>query len=153
MTDDPVKLYVIVMAILVGVLGWVANASYNQAHDYETAIAAAPRDAKRFRELAERVTSLAVTNERPQRVGGKGKELRWKVSVTRTSRGGTKPVTRNQIARFCRQVELDSRGILKVIEIKMNRTQSEGSPPVGSPTEIRNDRYTTTIVVGMRVID
>jgi len=183
MTEDPVKLYVVVMAILVGVLGWVAKTSYDQAHAYEMAIESAPRDAKKFRESATRVTTLvnqlsasklknldhitlvenaarahlggkpAVTNERPQRIPPKGKELRWKVAVTRSSRGGTKPVTRNQIASFCRQVELDSRGILKVIEISMNRTQSEGSPPVGAPSEIRDDRYTTTVVVGMRVVD
>ena len=183
MTEDPVKLYVVVMGILVCVLGWVASESYDQSSAYATAIETAPREAKKFRTRATRVTMLinqlsasklkdldhitlvenaarahlggkpAVTNERPQRIPPKGKELRWKVAVTRSSRGGTRPVTRDQIAKFCRQVELDSRGILKVIEISMNRTQSEGSPPVGSPTEIRDDRYTTSVVVGMRVVD
>ena len=62
-------------------------------------------------------------------------------------------MTRTQLANFCREGGLDSRGILKVIEISMNRTQSEGSPPVGSPAEIRDDRYTCSIVVGMRVVD
>ena len=183
MTEDPVKLYVVVMAILVCVLGWVAKESYDQASAYEMAIANSERDAKIFRQRATGVTTLinqlsasklkdldhitlvenaarahlggtpAVTNERPTRIPPKGKELRWKVAVTRSSRGGTKPVTRDQIAKFCRQVELDSRGILKVIEITMNRTQSEGSPPVGAAAEIRDDRYTCSIVVGMRVVD
>jgi hypothetical protein len=183
MTDDPVKLYVVVMAILVGVLGWVAKTSYDQASDYKAAIASAPEDARKFTELASRVSALVkqltssklkdldhvtlienaarahlggtppVKSERPQRIPPKGQELRWTVTVTRSSTGGTNPVTRNQIARFCRQVELDSQGILKVIEIVMNRTQSEGSPAVGAPAEIRDDRYTTTLVVGMRVVD
>ena len=183
MTEDPVKLYVVVMALLVGVLGFVAHTSYDKAHNYELAIEAADNDAKRFRRYATGVTTLVnqlsasklknldhitlvenaakahlggkptVKSERPTRIPPKGKELRWQVSVTRSARGGTRPVTRAQVARFCRQVELDSRGILKVIEIRLSRTQSEGSPPVGAPTEIRDDRYTATIVVGMRVVD
>jgi len=183
MTEDPVKLYVVVMAILVAVLGWVANTSYKQAAAYDFAITDAPRQAKKFRKQAETVNGLviqlgasklkgssyinlvetaarshlggrpAVTEERPQRIPPKGKEMRWKIVVSRGSRAGTQPVTRNQMARFCRAVELDSRGILKVIEIKMNRAQSDKSVPVGADREIRDERYTCTIVVGMRVVD
>ena len=183
MTEDPVKLYVVVMAILVAVLGWVAKTSYEQAAAYSHAIVDAPKQAKKFSERAERVNELiaqlstsklkgssylqlvdnaarthlggrpTITPERPQSIPPRGKEMRWKVVVSKGSRGGTQPVTRNQIARFCRAVELDSRGILKVIEIMMRRDNSENSVPVGADQEIRNERYTCTLVVGMRVID
>ena len=183
MTEDPVKLYVVVMAILVAVLGWVANTSYKQAAAYDHAIADAPKQAEKLRDQAESVNGLvvqlgasklkgsshinlietaarshlggrpAVTEERPQRIPPKGREMRWKIVVSKGSRGGTQPVTRNQIARFCRAVELDSRGILKVIEIQMRRDQSDKSVPVGADQEIRDERYTCTIVVGMRVVE
>ncbi|MHC4953161.1 MAG: hypothetical protein ACYTGZ_04670 [Planctomycetota bacterium] len=183
MTEDPVKLYVVVMGILVAVLGFVAKTSYNQAAAYEHAITEAPRQAKMIREQSARVTSLinqlahsklkdldhiqlvenaarthlggrpSITPERPQRIPPRGKELRWKVVVSRGSRGGTTPVTRDKIAHFCQQVERDSRGILKVIEVQIRREQGEKSVPVGAPQEIRGERYTTTIVVGMRVVE
>jgi len=185
MTEDPVKLYVVVMAILVLVLGFVAQTSYRQANEYEMAIVEAPRDAKRFRELSAVVMGLVnqlkrselgkmdhitlvenaarnnlrgkrgINRESPRRLpGGSGKELRWKVEISRSARSGTGgPVTRNDVARFCRQVELDSRGILKVIEIKLNRFNGEGAPKAGADEEIRGDLYSGQVVVGMRVVD
>ena len=37
MTEDPVKLYVVVMTILLAVLGFVAYTSYQEAEAYEAA--------------------------------------------------------------------------------------------------------------------
>jgi hypothetical protein len=184
MTDDPVKLYVLVMAILIGVVGYIANTSYEQASAFEQAIDDSPADAKRFRQRAASVSGLigqlkrsklanmdhltlvetAATahlrgKRRVQKEGSKkipnqkGKELRWKVDISRSSRGGGGPVSRNELARFCRQVELDSRGILKVIEIELRRSAgSDGSKP-GAEVELRDERYTGHVVVGMRVVD
>ncbi|MHC4937399.1 MAG: hypothetical protein ACYTHK_00335 [Planctomycetota bacterium] len=185
MTEDPVKLYVVVMAILVAVLGWVAHTSYDQASAFETAIQQAPNDAEKFRELSGSVQGLinqlkrsklagmdhitlvenaatthlrgkrGIKRESPRRLKGQtGKELRWKVDISRKSRGGAGgPVSRNDVARFCRQVELDSRGILKVIEIDLRRYHGEGGSKAGSKAEIRDDLYTGFVVVGMRVVD
>jgi len=185
MTEDPVKLYVVVMAILVCVLGWVAKESYDQASAYATAIDTAERDAKTFRQRATSVTTLInqlsasklkdldhitlvenaartnlrgqrrINRESPRRLKGQsGKELRWKVEIARAARGGTGgPVSRNDVAKFCRQVELDSRGILKVIEIELRRYHGEGTTKAGATEEIRDDVYTGSVVVGMRVVD
>jgi hypothetical protein len=185
MTEDPVKLYVVVMAILVAVLGWVAHTSYDQATAFAQAIEDAPRDAKKFRELSGSVQGLVnqlkrsklagmdhitlvenaatthlrgkrrINREPPRRLKGQsGKELRWKVEISRSGRGaGGGPVSRNNVARFCRQVELDSRGILKVIEIELRRYHGEGGTKAGAKQEIRDDLYTGQIVVGMRVVD
>ena len=183
MTDDPVKLYVIVMAILIGVVGFIAKTSYDQATAYETAIQQAPADAKVFRQRAASVKGLIAQLKKSKlatmghiklvetaaqaNLRGKrkisvddaklpnrgGKELRWKVDISRSSRGGGGPVTRNDVARFCRQVELDSRGILKVIEIELRRSNSPGGPKVGDDIEIRDERYTGHVIVGMRVVE
>ncbi|MHC4451208.1 MAG: hypothetical protein ACYS0E_13900 [Planctomycetota bacterium] len=168
MTEDPVKLYVVVMAILVAVLGWVAHTSYDQATAFEQAIEDAPNDAKKFRELSGSVQGLVNQLKRSKLAGMDhitlvenaatthlpGKELRWKVEISRSGRGaGGGPVSRNNVARFCRQVELDSRGILKVIEIELRRYHGEGGTKAGAKQEIRDDLYTGQIVVGMRVVD
>jgi len=184
-TEDPVKLYVVVMAILVAVLGFVAKTSYKQASAFEQAIAQAPADAERFRELSASVTGLInqlkrsklagmdhitlvenaanqnlrgkrpINRENPRRLKGQsGKELRWKVEIARAVRGGVGgPVSRNDVAKFCRQVELDSRGILKVIEVELRRYHGEGTTKSGASEEIRDDVYTGSVVVGMRVVD
>jgi hypothetical protein len=184
MTDDPVKLYVLVMAILIGVVGYIANTSYKQATAFEQAITDSPTDAKRFRERAASVTGLIrqlkqskladmdhitlvetaaqahlrgkrrLSKETPKKIPNqKGKELRWKVDISRSSTGGGGPVSRNEVARFCRQVELDSRGILKVIEIELRRYTGQSGNKIGSDVEIRDDKYAGHVIVGMRVVD
>jgi hypothetical protein len=185
MTEDPVKLYVVVMAILVVVLGAVAQTSYTQASNYEMAIVQAPRDAENFRELSASVEGLIdqlkrselgkmdhltlvenaarkhlrgkrrIQRESPRRLrGGSGKELRWKVDISRSGRGATGgPVTRQDVASFCREVELLSRGILKTIEIQLHRYNGEGAPKAGADEEIRGDLYSGHVVVGMRVVE
>ena len=96
-----------------------------------------------------------IQREAPRRLKGQGgKELRWKVEINRAKRGGGGgPVGRDEIARFGRQVELDSRGILKVIDIDLRRAHGEGTTKPGTKAEIRDDKYTGFIVVGMRVVD
>ena len=69
MTEDPVKLYVVVMAILVGVLGFVANTSYKQASAFEQAIAEAPQEAEKFREISASVTGLINQLKRSKLTG------------------------------------------------------------------------------------
>jgi len=180
MTEDPVKLYVVVMAILVIVLGAVANMSYTDASNFEQAIESAPQDAERFRALSASVTGLInqlkrsklaevsyialVENAANQNLRGNrrvrtdegrirgqpGKEMRWKVDINRSSGG---PVSRTDVAKFCRQVELDSRGILKVIEVELRRHHGQDSPKPGAMEQITNDRYTGSVVVGMRVVE
>ena len=184
MTDDPVKLYVLVMAILIGVVGYIANTSYKQATAFEQAISDAPADAKNFRKRAANVTGLIrqlkqsklanmdhitlveqaaqshlrgkrrLSKETPKKIPNqRGKELRWKVDISRSSSGGGGPVSRNEVARFCRQVELDSRGILKVIEIELRRYTGQDGAKIGADVEIRDDRYAGHVIVGMRVVD
>ncbi|MEM8885315.1 MAG: hypothetical protein AAGD14_14700 [Planctomycetota bacterium] len=184
MTEDPVKLYVVVMAILVGVLGYVANTSYKQANAFEQAIEQAPQDAKKFRELSanvmglikqlessklakmnhtqliENASEVKLRGKRPlnrdqRRVKGtNAKELTWKVAIQRGRRGsGAGPVTRMDVANFGRQVELESRGILKVIEIELRRSVGGSDVKVGDDVEIRDEKYTGNVVVGMRVVD
>ena len=58
MTEDPVKLYVIVMAILLCVLGYVAWDSYQQAYAFEAAIDRAPREAEQMQDLVAEVKAL-----------------------------------------------------------------------------------------------
>lgn len=58
MTEDPVKLYVIVMAILLCVLSYVAYDSYKQAAAFEAAINRAPREAEQMKQLASEVKAL-----------------------------------------------------------------------------------------------
>ena len=180
MTEDPVKLYVVVMGILVLVLGYVALTSYEQANAFEQAIDDAPRDAEKFRDLSASVTGLInqlkrsklaevsyialvesaanqhlrgnrrVRTDESRIRGQSGKELRWKVDINRSSGGA---VSRNDVAKFCRQVELDSRGILKVIEVELHRHHGQNSPKPGVMEQITNDSYTGSVVVGMRVVE
>jgi len=58
MTEDPVKLYVVVMTILLCVLGFVAWSSYQEAAAYEDALQRAPKEAEELRELASEVQGL-----------------------------------------------------------------------------------------------
>ena len=179
MTDDPIKLYVVVMAILVCVLGWVAHTSYQQAAAIEQAIADAPNDAKRLRDYAgvvdalcrqlssdkldrgfgtlienaanaNRIANSGFGDDPDVKLPGRVKEKRWKFQFRRSGR--SKPLTRDEVARFCRQVELDSRGILKTIEIYLRRHQGAGGVQIGGE-EIVNDSYTGHVIFGLRVLD
>ena len=180
MTEDPVKLFVVVMAILLAVLGFVAFASYNQAKNYEEAVRTAPGDAKRLREYASDILSLCkqlkqskldkgyltlisraaqyhrikLSSYNPQGEksipGGRGKERRFKVDVSRGR--NVSPLTREQIAKFCQTVERDSKGILKTIELTMRRVSGRDIGKAGTEDKVTNDTYTVTIIFGLRVV-
>lgn len=181
MSDDPVKLFVVVMGVLLLVLGFVALRSYDQAADYERAVQQADADAKRLRQYAAEVSGLCdqlkagITNQggyltaieraarfnnitlsqynavRDQPIGARGKERRFRVQVTRSRQSA--PITREQIAKFCQTVERNTRGILKTIELTMRRaTGKGGSGKAGTEDEVLNDVYTVTIIFGLRVI-
>jgi hypothetical protein len=77
MTEDPVKLYVIVMAILLCVLSYVALDSYKQAHALEAAIQRAPREAEEMRQLASEVNALVnqIAKSELKEAGGQEKVL------------------------------------------------------------------------------
>ena len=64
MTEDPVKLYVIVMAILLCVLSYVAIDSWKQANAFEAALDRAPREAEKMRQLASEVKGLVEQLQR-----------------------------------------------------------------------------------------
>ena len=179
MTDDPIKLFVVVMAILLGVLAFVSYKSYDQAAAFERAIESAPSDAKKLREYSgevktfcEQLKNLKVGADfrtliaqalrynniqesglkgpKPVKIGARGVEKRFTVDISRG--GGAQPLTRNQIAKFCRTVEQDSRNILKTLEITMRRSTSKGDGKAGTEERVLNDRYTVTIVFGLRTI-
>jgi hypothetical protein len=181
MTEDPVKLYVVVMAILVCVLGWVAHSSYEKAAAFEAAIAAAPAQAKEMKAYAQEVGTLCeqlsgskvvlggnfltlieeaaeynrvrqgadLREDNDKRIGAKGVERRFKFGIPTAG-----PVKRETVARFCQQVERDSRNILKTIEISLRRhTGGGGGVPAGENVEgIVDDTYTGTIIFGLRVV-
>ena len=157
MTEDPVKLYVVVMAILLCVLGFVAWTSYKEAAAYEAALHRAPKEAETLKELASDVSGLceqlknsnlqrgyktlildAATNNgrKASRLGSMkdesvGRGRRGKKKRFNFVFGGSKmspPGTRNQISRFCRQVEYDSQGILKTLEVKLSRYTGANEP-------------------------
>lgn len=180
MTEDPLKLFVIVMAILLVVLGFVAYNLYDVAGQYEAAVRSAPGDAKRLREYASDILSLCkqlkqskldkgylTLIERAARYhriklssykgqgektipGGRGKEKRFKVEVTRGR--NVSPLTREQIAKFCQTVERDSKGILKTIELTLRRVIGREAGKVGTEDKVTNDTYTFTIIFGLRVV-
>jgi len=180
MTDDPIKLFVVVMSILLCVLGFVAYASYNQASDFEKALEQAPRQAEQLRELASDVQMLSEQlkssklgkghatlisdaaryngiklsslgeDPRAKKIGTRGRERRFKVEINRS--GGGRFLTRDQIAKFCRTVERDSRNILKTIELTLKRNTSAKGMPAGSAEEVVNEKYSASIVFGLRVV-
>lgn len=181
MTEDPIKLYVVVMAILVCVLGWVAYTSYDQARAFEQAIEESDRMAAQLKEHASQVSRLCeqlggsklgvgtyltliedaanakrvvrsrLQEESEKRIGSKGIERRFKIEI-RSSGANARPLTRETLAEFCRQVERDSRGILKTIEIQLRRYSGASGIPAGSADEVVNDTYTGTIIFGLRVL-
>jgi hypothetical protein len=180
MTEDPVKLYVVVMAILVCVLGWVAHSSYEKAAAFERAIAAAPAQAEEIKKYAQEVGTLCeqlsgskvvlggnfltliedaagynrvkdgadIKEDPDKRIGAKGVERRFKFGIPAGN-----PVKRETVARFCQQVEKDSRNILKTIEISLRRHTGAGAVPAGQEAEgIVDDTYTGSIIFGLRVV-
>ncbi|MHC4958975.1 MAG: hypothetical protein ACYTGN_11430 [Planctomycetota bacterium] len=180
MTDDPIKLFVVVMMILLAVLGFVTSAFYNQASALESAVVDAKRDAERLKEAAADVQSLCeqigkgigggyrgliaraaqfnnikISSNRTLRdkpvPGGRGMEKRFQVQVTRGRT--TSPINRDQIAKFCRMVENDSRGILKTIELKLIRATGRGQGKAGTEDRVVNDQWTVTVVFGLRVVN
>lgn len=182
MTEDPVKLYVVVMAILLCVLGFVAWTSYKEASAYGAALERAPKEAETLKELASDVSSLceqlsksklrrgyktlivdaatmnrlkasrsgSIKDESVGR-GRRGRKKRFNFIF-----GGSKmspPATRDQISRFCRQVENDSQGILKTLEIKLSRYTGAGEPAAGQQEKVIDDRYKGTIIFGFQIIE
>ena len=179
MTDDPIKLFVVVMAILLCVLGFVSYMSYGQAAAFEKAIAEAPRDAEKLKEHAAEVDMFckqlkssklgrghrtliaqalqynnikesSLRGPKLEKIGVRGVTKRFTVEISRGS--GVQPLTRDQVAKFCRTVEQDSRGILKTLEITMRRSSSKGSSKPGSQDQVINERYTVVVVFGLRTI-
>jgi len=181
MTEDPVKLYVIVMCILLCVLGYVAVSSYADADALEQALLRAPQEATQFKELATDVQALIDQLDKSElergkrtlidnvarrmgivhsdfdqsdgRIGRgiKGKEERYKYSFGsgRTS----PPLTRDRIAQFCQAVERDSRGILKTIEVRINRVTGQGVDDPGTEGRVTGDTYKGYVVFGLRVVE
>ena len=180
MSEDPVKLYVVVMAILLCVLAFVAVTSHNEAAAYETAIDRAKTYDKEMKKYAAEVKGLCaqlsgsrltrgfkslieeaasdnqvkfarLNDLKPVRLGSKGKERRFSVKITQS--GTSRPLTRETIARFCQSVERYSQGILKTIEIRLNRVTGPGVPAPGKEEKVVNDLYRGEIIFGLRVVD
>ncbi len=182
MTEDPVKLYVIVMAILLCVLSYVAYDSWKQAEAFEAALDRAPKEAEQMRLLASDVKALVeqlaksglrdggerVLVERVQKGmnivpsrfdtdpapigrGVKGKERRVTIDFGggRTSR----PLSRQEVYKFCETVERDSSGIVKTIELQLSRASGEGLPDPGKEEKVTLDKYKGTIIFGLRVVE
>lgn len=181
MTEDPVKLYVVVMGILLCVLGFVAYKSNSEAENYQSAIESAPRLARELKQVGSEVQGItnqlskskmqkgelslieeAMTDcglpkypfeamKEVRRPGSKGKEKRFRVQIRQTA--GGRALTREQIARFCQTVERYSQGILKTIEIRINRATGPGIVPPGSADKVINDLWRGQIIFGLRVVD
>jgi hypothetical protein len=181
MTEDPVKLYVVVMAVLLVVLGFVAWKSYGDAQAYADAMARAPGEAQRLRDFASEVNQLCdqlknskigigelelvesagkrhglVTSNLKKEEGrapgsGRGRELKL---IYRFGTGSSSaPATRAQIAAFCKQVEDDSQGILKTAEIELGRAKGSGIPNPGEQDIVTNEKYTGMVVFMKRFIE
>jgi hypothetical protein len=182
MTEDPVKLYVIVMAILLCVLSYVAYDSYKQAAAFEAAINRAPREAEQMKQLASEVKALVDQIAKSELRDGGEKVLIERVektmNMTRSQYGsdtvpigrgikgkekrftydygggrGSPPLRRNEVAKFCESVERASGGIVKTIELVLRRATGDGAPEVGKTEKVTDDRYKAKIVFGLRVVD
>jgi len=180
MTEDPVKLYVVVMSILLCVLGGVAWTSHKEAQAYVTAIENADTQARRLREYAAQVNGLCdqlqqsklglgeqtliaraatdaglkTTNNaeiNPKRFGRSGRTRRFKAEFS-TSRGN-QGITRSQLADFCRRVERYSQGALTTLEIEMNRLTGRGQSKLGEQDRVVDERYRGYVIFGMREIE
>jgi len=182
-TEDPVKLFVIVMTILLAVLGLVTMSSYSQAKAYELALARAPRDAENLREYAADVnlfceqlkgsklrdtkSPLGLIEEIAKSNGFRPTGLRQdprlkpvsgsvkerRFIVELTRAQGTEPLPRDLIGKFCRDVELYSNGLLKTIEVDLLRATGPRTVEVGKLDDVVGDTYTFEVVFGHRFIE
>lgn len=179
MTEDPVKLYVVVMAILLCVLGFVAWSSWEDAAAFEAAIDRAPREAKVLKDYASDVNSLcdqlsrsklrqgevtlieqaanrlgidasSVGPDSDKRLGRRGKQQRWLFSF---GTGTSKPLTRQRVAQLCQTVELDSQSVLKTIEIELFRITGKDVPDPGKEESVTNDVYRGRIIFGKNTVE
>jgi hypothetical protein len=182
MTEDPVKLYVIVMAILLCVLSYVAFDSYRQSAALDAAIARAPREAEQMKQLASEVKALVDQIQKSELRDGGEKVLIERVEKnSRLTRSGYEPdvvplgrgikgverrfkftygsgraspaLRREEIVRFCEAVERASGGIVKTIELQLRRATGDGLPDVGKAEKVTDERYKAEIVFGLRVVD
>lgn len=184
--EDPVKLYVGVMAILIAVIGLVAWKGYAGVQEYERALQVAPGQAKQIRETAADVNQLCTQlesstlkrtreplsliyqmcqsnrisdqpNLRQDRTdkslrGTRAKERRFILTISKT--GSQQPVRRDQIAKFCQDVERESNGILKTIELKLRRYTGADAPAPGKTEgKITDDTYVGDVVFGYRFVE
>jgi len=181
MTEDPVKLYVVVMAILLGVLCWVAWSSYQDAAAYEQALESADSDAKRLRRYASEVQTLcdqlgrsglgqgprtliaraanlcgirasSIGGGETKRISGTRRGQEIRFQVTFGGRGSP-ALDRKTIAKFCQAVERDSQGIYRTIEIQLTREQGRDAPAPGTVERVEDDRYRGKIVFGKRYVE
>ncbi|MEE8104724.1 MAG: hypothetical protein V3T86_04220 [Planctomycetota bacterium] len=178
MTDDPVKLFVAVMGLLLAVLSWVCYESYRKADAFERALQSADKDSETIRELGSRVQSMCDTitkgkiesgylpfiesemnrfqiksskrgqEARPKSIGARLEEHRFFVEFFRTR--DSSALRRDKIGEFCSHVERDSHGLLKTIELRLTRSTPKGAPAPGHSDEVRDDTYTGRIVFGYR---
>ena len=100
MTEDPVKLYVIVMAILLCVLSYVAYDSWQQASAYEAAINRAPREAEQMKALASEVKALVEQIAKSELRDGGEKVLIERVEKTMKFAREDGPGPEDRLARM-----------------------------------------------------
>ena len=183
MTEDPVKLYVIVMAILLCVLSYVAMDSWKQANAYEAAIERAPEEAEKMKNLAADVKALVEQLGRSgmresnferllvERMKKKweiehsgystdpapiGRGIKGKEKRVKIEFGGGRnspPLTRDKVVRFCESVERESNGIVRTIEIRLSRATGDGMPAAGMSEQVVGERYKGTLIFGLRVVE
>jgi len=181
MTEDPIKLYVVVMGILLAVLGIVTFTTWQQAGALETALDRVGSDAKNIQTYAEEVQKLtdqltkakigqggpralienaarslgiAFTKlgEDPfKRIGNTGIEERYRFDFTGGRDG--QALTRQQIAKFCQAVEYNSQGLLKTLEIDITRSRNQGAGAAGTAERVLDDRWTGKIIFGRRRVE
>jgi len=180
MTEDPLKLYVVVMTILLCVLAFVAVKSYKESSAFERAVEEAPRIAKQFKTYASEVQTLcdqlsksklrkgylslieqAATDThikyarlKPQtdkRLRGGGKERRFLFDFGKSH--AARNLTRGEVATLCRTVEMYSQGVLKTIEVQLFRMTEPGAPAPGKEDIVKGDVYRGKLIFGLRVVE
>ncbi len=180
MFEDPVKLYVVVMTVLLIVLGIVAYRSYTDTRDYEAALERAPREAKQLQKYGAEVNRLIVQlgqskigegevtlvsraakglgirasgiQKKTNRIRGRASAQEKTVVVSFGSGSESAPLTRAKIAKFCQTVELTSQRILKTMEIDLTRVTGRGMTDPGKAEQVMDDKYRGRIIFGTRVI-
>jgi len=180
MSDDPLKLYVVVMAILLCVLAFVAVKSYKESSAFERAVEEGPRVAKQFKTNASEVQTLcnqlsksklrkgylsliedaaqychvnfvSLKPQNDKRLRGGGKERRFVFEFRKSGRAAN--LTRGQVANLCRTVEMYSQGVLKTIEVQLFRTAEPGAPAPGKEEIVKGDVYRGKVIFGLRVVE